>query len=252
MSIGSSRYQQRLLLKSMYNVRDLGGFATADGQITSFGRFLRSDAPTHLDPDDLQALLDIPVRTVIDLRSPTEFKDLPNDLRDQSAINYINIPLLGADLDAGIASVQLFEPGREKVGLPDLYIHLLDQSQESFGLVFAQLANAPENGACLFHCSHGKDRTGLVAALLLMLAGVSDSDIIMNYQISYFYLKPWFDTFIDTVPAEILHFFNTDPVNMELTLAYFHRHFTSAAEYLEICGVSPAEILELRRRLTSC
>jgi protein-tyrosine phosphatase len=252
MSFESTRNPSRLLLKAMYNVRDLGGFKTSDGHVTAYGRFLRADAPTRLDPDDLQKLLDFPVRTVIDLRSPSEFQGLENNLRDQPSINYVNIPLLGADLDAGIAAVQLSDPDRDKVGLPDLYIHLLEKSQEPMGQVFSLLANSTADGACLFHCSHGKDRTGLIAALLLMLAGVSDSDIIDNYQISYTYLKPWFDTFISTIPADILHFFNTNPQNMASTLSYFHRCFHSAEEYLAtFCGVDQAAISELKCRMIS-
>jgi len=234
----------------MYNVRDLGGFATKDGQITAFGRFLRADAPVRLDADDLHKLLDYPVRTVIDLRCPNELNGLPYILRDQPNINYFHIPLLGPDLDKAMASVKLIDSNGEKVGLPDLYIHLLEHSQNTLGQVFKCLANADPNGASLFHCSHGKDRTGLVAALLLLLAGVADKEIIDNYQISYTFLKPWFDTFINTVPTGIRHYFNTNPQNMVITLSYFHQHFQSAEAYLgDCCGVSCDEIAGLKRRL---
>ncbi len=252
MPVDTNCRPSRLFLKTMYNVRDLGGLATADGRMTAYGHFLRADAPVDLDPDDLRTLLDFPVRTVIDLRSPTEYRGQINPLSRQNSIRYYSIPLLGADLDAAIASVQLSDPSRELVGLPDLYVHLIDQSQQSFGMVFSYLAQADPDGASLFHCSHGKDRTGLVAALLLMLAGVSDTDIIENYQISYAYLKPWFDTFIDTVPGSIRHYFNTDPQNMAYTLAYFHRHYQSAEAYLsEACGVRSSDIQELKRRLVN-
>jgi protein-tyrosine phosphatase len=250
MSFSPARYPTRLLLQTMYNVRDLGGFASRDGQVTAFGRFLRADAPVRLNQQDLQLLLDFPVRTVVDLRSPNEINGQPHGLRDQPGIDYVNIPLLGDDMDIGIAAVQKFDLASDVVGLADLYIHLLDQSRESLGQVFRLLARA-KPGACLFHCSHGKDRTGLVAALLLLLAGVSDQDIISNYQISSTYLKPWFDTFIDKIPPEILHFFNTNPQNMELTLQYFHEHFLSAEEYMACCGIDQVEIAELRHRLLS-
>lgn len=244
------RHPTRLLLQTMYNVRDLGGFATRDVQVTAFGRFLRADAPVRLNKADLEQLLDFPVRTVIDLRSQSEIGDKPNILRESPGVAYFNIPLLGFDLNEGIASVRQFSGNWTSVKLSDLYIHLLEQAQEPLGQVFSQLA-AARSGASLFHCSHGKDRTGLVAALLLMLAGVSDTDIIDNYQVSATYLKPWFDTFIDQIPADILHFFNTHPQNMALTLQYFHGHFASPEIYLAKCGVGPAEINELRRRMVN-
>ena len=248
MPVSSECDRSRLLLQTMYNVRDLGGLTTKDGRITKCGRFLRADAPTQLNLNDLQLLLDFPVRTVIDLRSQNEIVELPHGLRDLPEVDYINIPLLGDDLGAGIAAVQMYEAGRDMVGLADLYIHMLENSRESLGQVFVQMA-AARSGACLFHCAHGKDRTGLISALLHLLAGVSDADIVANYQVSEMYLKPLYDTFMHTIPAEVRHYFNTHPQNMELTLRYFHQHFESAEAYLATCGVSSAEIAELKDRL---
>jgi protein-tyrosine phosphatase len=242
------RYPIRLLIKTMFNVRDLGGFPTVNGEVTAFGRFLRSDAPICLDQDDLQQLLDYPVRTVIDLRSPTEIDEMPHALRDLPDIDYFNIPLLGSDLMAGIAEAQSALTSQSVLSVADLYIHMLQNAREPLGRVFSCLA-AARPGACLFHCSHGKDRTGVVTALLLLLAGVEDIDIVVNYQVSSTYLQPWFATFIENIPADILHFFSTQPQNMELTLRFFHEHYASAAEYLISCGVSCAEIADLRRRL---
>jgi protein-tyrosine phosphatase len=250
MPVAAERSQARLALQTLFNARDLGGFRTVDGRMTAFGRFVRADAPVRLNSADLCLLLDYPVRTVIDLRSQSEIQALPHNLNGQPAVAYHNIPLLGNDLEAEISAVRLYETSRERigVGLPDLYIHMLKQSQAQLGLVFRQLAEA-RDGACLFNCTHGKDRTGLVAALLLSLAGVSGPDIISDYQVSSTYLKPWFDTFIGTIPVEILHFFRTDPENMEITLAYFHQHFGTAEEYLTGSGLSRLEIQVLKNRL---
>jgi protein-tyrosine phosphatase len=237
----------RVPMQTMYNVRDLGGYQTADGRMTAFRRFLRSDAPVRLNEADLEKLAGFPVCTVIDLRSPNEIGSLPHRLRDQPGVNYFIIPLLGDDLDAGMAAVEAFEEGRT-IGLADLYIHTMEHSKESIGQVFRRMAEA-KPGAILFHCSHGKDRTGLIAALLLLLAKVSDADIVENYRISYELLKPWFDTFIHEVPEQFLPFFNTDPENMELTLRYFHSHYLSAEAYLASCGVSKGNIERLKQRL---
>jgi protein-tyrosine phosphatase len=238
----------RVPLQTLYNVRDLGGYLTADGRRTAFGRFLRADAPVRLNQADLLQLLAYPVRTVIDLRSPGEHGRLSHDLRDHPAIDYYNIPLAGDDLDAAIAAVQPFEAGRPTVDLGDFYVHMLENSRDQLQQVFKRLAQA-QPGAVLFHCSHGKDRTGLVAALLLLLAGVSDADIIANYQISYTLLKPWFDTFIHDVPAAFLPFFNTNPENMARTLDYIHNRYPSVIAYLQTCGMTDAEIGRLREKL---
>lgn len=248
MSEPCSRFPNRLLLETMYNVRDLGGFATANGEVTAFGQFLRSDAPTRLSESDLRLFLAFPVRTVIDLRSRDEIDEAPHILRDHPDVEYVNIPLLGHNLMAGIAEVEASASHQTRVDLSDLYIYMLINAKPAIGQVMSRLASA-RPGACLFHCTHGKDRTGIITALLLMLAGVDDIDIIVNYQVSSTYLKPWFETFIDTVPDEYRHFLDTRPQNMVLTLEFFHQNYSSVRDYLTACGVTDAEMEMLRRRL---
>lgn len=247
MSTPNIPYPSRLLLRKLYNARDLGGYAAQDGKVTAFGRFLRSDAPTSLHEKDLAYLLAYPVRTVIDLRSPDEFSHLPHALRDIAQIKYLNIPLLGQNLVEGIAQARPGKTG-QAIPLADLYVYLLDQAKGLLGEVFLQMAYA-QPGAILFHCAHGKDRTGLVAAILLLLAGVSDADIIANYEVSYTYLKPLFATFWHKIDEESKPYFNTDPQNMEITLRHFHANYRSATEYLEQCGLSRQDIEILTGRL---
>jgi protein-tyrosine phosphatase len=239
----------RLPLQTMFNIRDLGGMATLDGRATAYRRFIRSDAPTSLNQADLLYLLDYPVRTVIDLRCDSELNGWPNPLRDHSeVIDYYHIPILGDDLDVAMANVRPVESDGRRPELSDLYIMAMEQAKESIGQVFSILARE-QAGAALFHCTLGKDRTGLVASLLLLLARVSEDDITDHYAVSSVYLKPLIDTFISQVPANQLQFFNTDPQNMIRTLAFFRQHYASPEAYLASCGLSAAEIDTLRRKL---
>lgn len=237
---------RRLLLETMFNVRDLGGYPTRDGSITSFGKFIRADAPFRLNEHDLQTLLQLPVTTVIDLRSPSENNQENYRLNASPDVDYFNIPLLGFDMMASIMAMN--DSDDPYIAVPDLYIRMLEKAQEPIGDVITRLARA-KSGACLFHCTHGKDRTGIIAALLLMLASVRDQDIIADYQVSATYLKPWFDTFIQGLPAEIMHFFRTEPENMEKTLEYFHQNYRSVDQYLNNCGVDASDIARLRQKL---
>ena len=134
-------------------------------------------------------------------------------------IRYHNIPLLGASLERDMMRLQI-NNGSKKISLADLYRHILDQSQPAIGAVMLTLA-AADNGARLFNCSHGKDRTGLIAALLLALAGVSHDNIVADYQVSESLLKPWFDTFIHKVPETDRRFFMTPPHFMREALASY-------------------------------
>jgi protein-tyrosine phosphatase len=233
-------------LQTLYNIRDLGGHPTNDGRKTLCGRFIRSDAPVRLSPADLSALLAYPVRLVIDLRSQSEIRQQPHNLRDHPEITYHHIPLLGVSLERDMMRLQI-NNGHKKISLVDLYRHILDQSQAAIGNVMKTLA-AADNGARLFNCSHGKDRTGLIAALLLALAGVSYNNIVHDYQVSEALLKPWFDTFIHLVPETDRRFFMTPPHYMRETLAYIDAKYQSVSAYLMACGVD-APVQERLRQL---
>ena len=240
-------YITRLNLETLHNVRDLGGFSGEGGHVTAFGRFLRGDAPIGLSENDLDLLLSYPVRTVIDLRSPSEIHGQPHKLRDRPDIDYVNIPLLGFDMMASIIEMGGGED-QPYISMPDLYIRILEKARQPIGQVMSRLASAPP-GTCFFHCTHGKDRTGLIAALLLLLVGVKDIDIIASFQTSATFLKPLFETFLDKIPEDSRHFFRTDPESMELTLTHFHLHLGPIEKYLDSCNVSSQEIMMLRQKL---
>ena len=242
-----TRFPSRLLMQNMHNVRDIGGFATTDGKMTAFGRFLRADAPVRLNSDEIRLLEEYQLGAVIDLRSPSEIKTAPYALNQLGGIEYINIPLLGNDLELGIAEVKPSKPGTESI-LADLYIHMLEHAKSELGQIFRLISRTPAK-PILFHCTHGKDRTGLVAALLLLLAKVSESDIIANYQVSFTYLKPYFDQIRKSIPDRIWPFLNSDPENMEKTLLYLTEQYSSVDRYLESCDVGDFQRSAIIERL---
>ena len=237
-----------LPLETLYNARDLGGYPVAGGRATVCGRFVRTDAPVRLSDTGRLTLLAYPVSLVVDLRSRSEISHLPHQLKGQPGIVYHHIPLLGADLESDLARLQQ-QDVLNRLTLADLYRHMLDQSQAAIGAVMTVLA-AETTGARLFNCSHGKDRTGLIAALLLGLAGVPQEQIVADYQISEVYLKPWFRQFIRQVPRHERHFFQTPARYMQDTLAYLTQRYRSAADYLSCCGVTPASQNQLVALLT--
>jgi len=248
MSVPVTSHLERLPLDSLFNTRDLGGIPIANGGFTAFGRFLRSDETAKLSDADLVRLIDYPVKLVIDLRTPSEIRQLPSRLAHVEGIRYANVSLMGDDLDEGIAAIEIYKPGRTESTLGDFYIHMLKHSGREIGRVFSIMAEQ-QDGAMLFHCAHGKDRTGLIAALLLKLAGASDDDIIENYAISFRLLLPWFETFWDQVPDRVRPFLNTDRENMEETLAFFNSHYASVSQYLAIQDVPEQTVERIRQML---
>ncbi len=234
-------------VNSLFNIRDLGGYLTQSGSKTICRRFVRSDAPSGLSEEDLAVLLAYPVSQVIDLRSQSELDKQPHDLRQLPGVSYHHIPLLGPDLEKNLAGLQDVSALTEFT-LADLYRYILDMAQPAVGSVMRTLA-ANKKGSSLFNCSHGKDRTGLISALLLSLAGVSQEHIVHDYKISAELLKPWFDTFIHKMPEKSRHFFTTPAHYMEATLQYLTDKYESVPAYLNLCGVDQATQVQLRRLL---
>ena len=161
-------------LGRMYNLRDLGGYPVPGGE-TAWERLLRGDNPEGLTEEDLRWLLDRGITTVVDLRSEAETGRKPDQLASQPGFYYFHCPLLS-----------------EGDGMPNLetdvgqgYFRMLDGS-DLVAKAMRTVAAAP--AGVLFHCTAGKDRTGLLAALLLGLAGAERTELLADYQVSETYL----------------------------------------------------------------
>jgi len=236
----------RLILSTLYNARDLGGLRTAFGKRTAFRRFVRSDEPSLLSEEDLEALLLYPIRTVIDLRSQEEINRRGTPFMNHPDILFRNISLFESDPegeDDPTVQVAL----RHTLG--ELYIFLLETRKIQLSEVFRQILDAPE-GAILFHCTHGKDRTGIIAALLLSLVQVSREDIVNNYSVTYDYIRALVDPKLALMPIQTHHIFKSDAENMEIFLDFLDKKYQGqAAVYLRSIGFSELEISKLRSRL---
>jgi len=170
---------RRLPLESLCNARDLGGYATADGGVTRFGVYVRSEAPCCLPASDVDRLRDYGVRLSVDLRGLSEIALRPSCLPPR--IESVACPLEG-DAESFVLS--------EPVRWDEIYIRRAENNRPWTKTVL-ELA-ARQDGCLLFHCTTGKDRTGLIACFLLAAAGVSREDIAADYCVSEVYLQPVF------------------------------------------------------------
>ena len=159
------------LCEKVKNLRDLGGYQTPYG-ITKFNKVFRSSVPYSLNEDELKYFDNLNL-TVIDLRTKEEISRKKN-VFDNNKYNYFNVVLKGADI-----------PKREKDIVPG-YIEILDDYKQ-IRKVLEIIKNS--KGSILYNCTSGKDRTGVITMLLMLIAGVSEDDIIADYSISYVYLR---------------------------------------------------------------
>jgi protein tyrosine/serine phosphatase len=189
-------------LDGAVNVRDEGGLATEDGRITAPGRLLRGDNLQDLSPADVQKLVDgIGVTTVVDLRSPFEVaSEGPGPLTQVGSVRHAHhsvLPERGTATDAAAEESSdlgsVFDAAdalaiRRRDGAmsryPDdvrvgYYLGYLDDRPDQVVAALRAVAQSP--GAALVHCAAGKDRTGVVVALALTVAGVRRDEVIADY-----------------------------------------------------------------------
>lgn len=229
----------RLPLQHAYNVRELGGYASADSS-TKWHRFLRGDDLSTLSDEDIDYLKDYGVNSVIDLRSNEECRQQPDRLATQAGFTYYHIPFMVGNVD------NIMDQVVANFKLGDFYLGLLKEEQVVYKLMQC-IAEASE-GTILFHCAGGKDRTGVLSMLLLSLVGVSKEDIMTNYQVSYINLRR--NTAMMQIPKDMdMSCMYSDPENIERCIDYIHNTFGSTKAYLLHCGVSEAQIACISKRI---
>ena len=170
--------QRYLGLEGSYNTRDIGGYPIEGGGRTRWKRFLRSDGMHRLTPGDRAKLAAYGVRAVVDLRTPRETEETPNVFAGSSEVTYHHCDIIG-DAPALITPEQVLT-GLPVARIAHSYTTWLDHRQAQFAEVLGRQAD-PGFGPAVYHCAGGKDRTGIISALLLGLAGVDRETILDDY-----------------------------------------------------------------------
>lgn len=243
MTISTNDNARLLKLKGAFNVRDIGGYAAAEGQTVQKGRFLRADGLHRLTTDDQEAIWGAGVRIVIDLRHQYELDTKPNVFAASERIAYHNISLINPTTTATM-NIRC---------LGDMYVSMLNECGPLLREVFERMVEA-EGAGVLFHCTAGKDRTGVIAGLLLDLAATPRSVIVADYAETEVNLAPIMDVLRQDrpsqIPAEMYEIFlGSAPENMEMMLDHLYETFGGAESYLAQIGLSEAQISGLKRML---
>ncbi len=167
-----------IALDAVHNFRDLGGYPTDDGRMTQWGRLYRADGLYRLSGDDLDAVRRLGLRTVIDLRTDEEV-----DLRgrfpiDYHPVTYHQLSVIDTTWDR-LPRHEVTERTPAEF-LEWAYLRMLDARAPRFAQAIGHLADAGVLPA-VFHCAAGKDRTGVLAMLVLGALGVRHEYIVADY-----------------------------------------------------------------------
>jgi protein-tyrosine phosphatase len=230
------------MFPSLLNARDLGGHPTSDGAVTRARSLVRADDLAQLSSEGLGALADYGIETVLDLRWPEEIASAPSPVpRRLPGVRYLSISLLArspAEWGAlgGCCAKEQWK------------CTVLERLQPQLKEALAAIAAAGP-GTLLFHCVAGKDRTGIIAALLLALAQVTPATIAADYAASSENLREaYLSRYRDGDPAAIIEAVRCPESAVYNMLDYLERAGGIRA-YLGGIGLGAAEITRLRARL---
>jgi protein-tyrosine phosphatase len=248
----AKQYSRQITFDSIPNFRDLGGYSTRGGDTVAWRRLFRSGDLRHMTPGDFKKLKEeIRLATVIDLRSAREIERQGIGLLSKAAIRYHSVPFIaGANL---AEDERLFRQCRN---MGEFYLHIVRHKDFGSQIVAAlEVIAEPENHPLIFYCAVGKDRTGMLASILLSVLGVADEDIISDYSLSAPYIEalrkqinsdPKMEKVANPLPG---YFWEATPDSMALFLAEIRREYGSVEDYLKAQGAEPSLTHRLEKAL---
>ena len=227
---------------------------TQDGKVTRFGVFVRSEAPVGLCQEDIRYLKDYGVAASMDFRSTGEMKARPSDLRQ--VMPYYPRPLFN---EAAIIGERK-PPVRQNMSWGEHYIEMAEESRRWAVDVLNIAAQCP--GVLLYHCTTGKDRTGLMTCYLLSIAGVPRADIAADYCVSQVFMEPVYekirngtmhlgpalDDTEEKCPPVDESFFQTPATAMLTLIDDLTARYGGVVEYLRTIGVTEETMQKIREK----
>jgi protein-tyrosine phosphatase len=235
--------ERRISLRGPLNFRDLGGYETVDGRQVRWRRLFRSDSLSPVTDEDARLLTEeLGLLAVVDLRTSRELeRDGRGGLADV-ALHYHHVSLV-EDVSP--------DDGPWTRSLHEAYAHMLRDGAGRVRDALSAIASEVAEHPTVFHCTAGKDRTGIVAALVLALLGVSDEDIVADYVLTQEVMPEMIERYPRRVlrsnegtryPSPILR---AEADTMHETLAVLAQDYGSAAGWAEWAAVDPAVVTKL-------
>ncbi len=226
--------------QNIINCRDLGGYACPGG-VTAPGRAIRCGIPKDPTENDIRVLKEAGVRTVIDLRGVQEAENMPSFFADGSIFDYHHITLLEAN------------PSLTSLDLPIWRMYRISLEEHGSGYAKVLRLIMSLDDPFLFHCFLGKDRTGILSAILLSCAGVSREDILLNYECSFDLFRPFVEREIAMKTGLIweqdISRLMSARENLDIVIDYLDEKYGGIPGYLHYIGFNNEEIDKIGKKL---
>ncbi len=233
-------------LEGAVNFRDLGGYGTLDGRRTKWRVLFRADGLSELTAADIAKVADLGIRTVVDLRSGYEVEQSRFDV-DAHPVDFHHFPFIDQ-----LPDVEAWERAPGLLGTQ--YKEMLDDAAPQITAALDVLAT-PSAQPAVFHCTAGKDRTGLLSAIVLSLLRVPEDTVVADYALSGEAMERLRAKLILKYPdgkdviADIDEVFSANPSNMVDLFAYLHERYGSIEDYAAKVGIPDSLVERLRATL---
>ncbi|MCR5599900.1 MAG: tyrosine-protein phosphatase [Ruminococcus sp.] len=222
------------LLSCSYNTRELGGFRTVSGKMTRNNVYWRSDVPSQPVAEDIEKLLSAHITTIIDMRTQWEVEKNSDMLSETAGFEYLHFPITeGSGVPESLEAVPLS------------YMEIA--TAENMPKVMKTIAEI-SNGV-LFHCTAGKDRTGVVSAIILMTCGAYREDIVNDYVVSREYNHKRLAAFLEAHPEVDRNIVLANEKSMNGFIDLFTERFGTVDGYFEAMGLSAQHADMIRNKL---
>jgi protein-tyrosine phosphatase len=238
-----------LNLEGIKNLRELGGYSSSSGTIR-WNKLLRSGGLDQVPSESQQALLEYGVTHIIDIRDEWEQQTYRNAFTDFVAVHYQNVPLIGDNHLEDDAAQHIMKKGT----LAEVNFLMLERCKPQIKCILDTVIDATRQGCAIVHCYAGKDRTGLISALVLGALEIPDEVIITDYHLSHLrwaaFKQEWQannkgELDIQQIEKDA----SAKPETMSHTLAYIRDHYHHVHNYLADVGISAEQVLSLRQNL---
>lgn len=235
---------KRINLKNASNFRDLGGFYGDGDRVTRWNTLFRSDRLDLLTGEEWKTLKNMDLKKVVDLRSLSESRAFPVNVPE--GVSYKNCPIQSEQID--MRNIKTSAGKAFSGSMREGYRNIVDNNMLLIVRALKEIVTGLESGGVVFHCTAGKDRTGIIAAIILKILGVCDEDIIADYQVSFTYNKKNIGEFLNNPEFKgIQHLFRSDFENMELLTEHFYT--VDIIKKLNENGFDERYISDLKRKM---
>ena len=251
--------QSEIKFKSVLNFRDIGGIVSEGNKLIKNGVVFRSANIDRISKSDIRKLHKLNIKTIIDLRAQYERK------KHFKTINNIEKVSLSLDFEKTTREKLkpvLFKKNSEQI-ISDisnsLYLEILDAAQPTIKQIL-EILLSPDRCPILIHCQAGKDRTGIICALLQLALKADSQSIIGDYLKSNEALMPYFKKILTIRKILSFGFFPSDTIlfaitlrqrNIESILDRINNHYGGIEGYLNSSGISAVQLAKLREKLVS-